>query len=356
MLNYEQYLYGLVDMVIKQGASDINLGSGRPPVLRIDGSIVKTKGSPLKNEDIEKIVEIILDEEDQKFLAKNLSVDSAFSYRDVARFRVNVYYKLGNLAIAMRFIPTHVSSIEDLKLPAIINKFAELKNGLVLVVGPTGHGKTTTAASLIHTINQKRQEHIITIEDPIEYIYQPVNSIIDQREVGRDVIDFSNGLRESLRQDPDVIFVGEIRDLNTIKTTITASETGHLVLATLNANSASQSINRIINLFSAEEQGQIRNNLSLTISGIIGIRLVPSLHGGRYPVTEILFVTKSIRNIIRTNKIYEIDMVIETNADLGMVSLDRSLINLIKSGEISVDVGRKYATDKEGFKNLLSNL
>ena len=354
--NYEQYLYGLIDIVIKQGASDMNLGAGRVPILRIDGQIVRTKGSPLTDEDIENIVKIILNEEDQKKLARDLSVDAAFSYRDMARFRINVYYKLGKLAVAMRFIPTNTKSIEDLRLPPVINKFVDMREGLVLVVGPTGHGKTTTVASLIHSINQKRQEHIVTIEDPVEYIYKPMHSVIDQREVGNDVLDFSGGLREALRQDPDVIFVGEVRDLATVRTTITAAETGHLVFATVNASSTAQSINRIINLFPEGEQSQIRHNLSITLSGIIAMRLVPSVHGGRYPAVEVLFCTKSVKNMIRTNKIHEIDMVIETNAELGMISMDRSLVGLVKAGEISPDVAREYAIDPVGLNNLLSNL
>ena len=355
-LDYEQYLYGLIDLVVKQGASDLNIAVGRPPVLRIDGQLVRTKGDALTPDDLEGIVKMVLNEEDQNVLKKDWSVDAAFSYRGMARFRINAYYKLGNLAIAMRYIPTNSSSIEKLKLPKILHQFAAIRQGLVLAVGPAGHGKTTTIASLIHDINEKRQEHIVSIEDPIEYIYEPVNAVIDQREVGRDVTNFKDGLREALRQDPDVVFVGEIRDLDTVKTTITAAETGHLVLATLNANSASQSVHRIINLFSEGEQAQIRHNLALTLAGVVALRLVPSLRGGRYPVAEILVCTKSVKNLIRTNKVYEIDLVIETNAELGMVSLDRSLVNLVKAGEISQESAREYAIDPVSINNLLSSL
>ncbi|MYE38153.1 MAG: PilT/PilU family type 4a pilus ATPase [Candidatus Spechtbacteria bacterium SB0662_bin_43] len=357
MSEYEQYLYGFIDMVIQQGASDLHLAAGRLPVLRIDGNLVRvTKSRILNPQDMENIVSVILDEKHREILEKNRAVDASFSYQDHARFRVNAYYQFNNLAVAMRYIPLSTSTVEELRLPSQVRVFTEYKQGLVLVVGPAGNGKSTTMSSLLEEINGHRQEHIITIEDPIEHVFMPKAAVIDQREIGQDTRGFAEALREVLRQDPDIIMVGEIRDAETVITAMTAAETGHLVFGTLSTNSAAQSINRIINLFPGDQQQQIRFNLALTLAGIISMRLLPCLQGGRLPATEILLANKAIRHMIRTNKIHEIDMVIETGIEEGMIPMNRSLVQLIRSGEVAADVAKQYVSDQVQFDALMKTL
>ena len=240
-------------------------------------------------------------------------------------------------------------------MPQTIQKLVELKQGFVLVTGPAGQGKSTTLAAMLDSINQKRAEHIITIEDPIEYIFPQHRSIIDQREVGRDALSFPAALRESFRQDPDVIMLGEMRDIETIATTISAAETGHLVFATLHTNSAAQTIDRIIDSFPSTQQNQVRSQLALTLAGIISQRLVPRIEGGRIPAVEILFATHAVRNLIRENKIHEIALVIETNSDDGMISMNRSLSDLVKRGEISMETAEGYSTSPQELRALLGD-
>ncbi len=354
MSEHEQILYGFIDIVTQQGASDLHFSAGRVPTLRIDGRLVPViKSKVFAPEDVRAIVDIILTEEQNKYLERNKSVDTSFSYQDSARFRVNVYYQFGNLAIAMRYIPQEIFSFEQLNLPRSIGAFCEYRQGLVLIAGPAGHGKSTTLAAMIEKINQERQEHIITIEDPIEYIFTPSLSMIDQREVGRDTISFLNALREAFRQDPDIIMVGEIRDSETISTAITAAETGHLVFATLHTNNAAQTINRIIDMFPSEQQQQVRFQLAFTLAGIVSQRLLARTRGGRLPAVEVLFANNAIKNLIRMNKIHEINMVLETSLDDGMITMGRSLAALVRAGEISMEVAQSYLTSEQEFNELL---
>lgn len=354
--NYEQKLFELLETVAREGASDLHLSAGRQPTLRIDGDLIPLKKQPiLAPEDSEGFANVILNEDQQVSFKKQKAIDLSYSYKDSARFRVNVYKQFGTTAIALRFIPTVIRTIEELHLPQTLQKLVELKQGFVLITGPAGQGKSTTLAAMLNSINQKRAEHIITIEDPIEYIFPQHRSIIDQREVGRDALSFPAALRESFRQDPDVIMLGEMRDIETIATTISAAETGHLVFATLHTNSAAQTIDRIIDSFPSTQQNQVRSQLALTLAGIISQRLVPRIEGGRIPAVEILFATHAVRNLIRENKIHEIALVIETNSDDGMISMNRSLSDLVKRGEISMETAEGYSTSPQELRALLGD-
>lgn len=354
MPEYEQQLYGLIDLVVKQNASDLHLSAGRVPTLRIDGRLVPlAKYAILTPQDMEAFVSVMLSEEKRAVLQKEKSVDFSYSYQDMARFRVNAYYQFGNLAVAMRFIPIDIRSIEDLHLPAILHSFSEYQQGFILITGPAGHGKSTTLAALIQEINETRTEHIITIEDPIEYIFNPERSIVDQREIGKDTLGFQEALRESFRQDPDIIMLGEMRDAETMSTAISAAETGHLILATLHTNNAAQTIHRIIDSFPPEQQGQVRAQLALTLVGVVSQRLIPRIEGGRAPAVEVLIANAAVRNLIREGKIHEINMVIETNREDGMISMNRSLANLVREGEVSADVAESYSLNDGELRTLI---
>jgi twitching motility protein PilT len=255
----------------------------------------------------------------------------------------------------MRFIPAQIRTIEELNLPPIAHNFTKYQQGFVLITGPAGHGKSTTLAAMIEEINRARSEHIITIEDPIEYVFSQDRSIIDQREVGRDALNFRSALRAAFRQDPDIIMVGELRDAETISTAISAAETGHLILGTLHTNNAAQTIDRIIDSFPPEQQTQIRAQLALTIAGVISQRLVQRVDGGRIPATEVMLANAAVRNLIRERKVHEIGLVIDTSADEGMISLNRSLADLVKRGEVSADVAANYSLNSGELKALLGH-
>ncbi|MEX0869866.1 MAG: type IV pilus twitching motility protein PilT [Candidatus Spechtbacterales bacterium] len=355
MNNYEQKLFELLETVARQNASDLHLSAGRAPTLRIDGSLIpNNKSDVLTPEDTEKFAEVILNEEQQATLKKKRAIDVSYAYKNIARFRTNIYYQFNTISIAFRFIPAKIQTIEELGLPEILHKLTKFQQGLVLIVGPAGHGKSTTLAAIIDEINKNRAEHIITIEDPIEYIFDQNRSIIDQREVGRDTPDFSVALRDAFRQDPDIIMVGEMRDPETISTAITAAETGHLVLATLHTNNAAQTMDRIIDSFPPEQQSQIRAQLALTLVGVVSQRLLPRIEGGRVPVVELMFANPAIRNLIRENKVHEISLVIETSADKGMISMNRYLADLVKRGEVAMEVAESYSLNPSELKMLVN--
>lgn len=354
MDNYEQRLYELLEIVVRENASDLHLSAGRSPVLRIDGELVSlVKKAVLTANDTAAFSKVLLSEAQQNALKEKKFIDLSYSYKETARYRINVYYQSGSVSLALRFIPAEIRTIEQLNLPATMLKFTKYQQGFVLITGPAGHGKSTSLAALIDEINHKRSEHIITIEDPIEYIFTQDRSIIDQREIGRDTLDFPSALRSSFRQDPDVIMVGEMRDAETMSTAISAAETGHLIFATLHTNNAAQTIDRIIDSFPAASQNQIRSQLALTLVGVVSQRLVPRIEGGRVPATEILFNNSAVRNLIRERKIYEIGMVIETSADKGMISLNRSLSDLVKRGEISMETAENYSLNPNELRVLL---
>lgn len=344
----------LLEEVIKRKASDLHLQVGLPPMLRVDGSLVPLPQSdPLTDEAVETLIFAILDEDQKQILLKDKEFDFSFAFGDLGRFRVNAFHERGNLAAALRLITNEMQTVEQLGLPQIVNKFAEYPRGLVLVTGPTGSGKSTTLAAMLHKINQERANHIITIEDPIEYTHKSIKSVVVQREVHYDTYSFSAALRSALREDPDVVLIGEMRDLETIASAITIAETGHLVFATLHTNSAAQSIDRMIDVFPPHQQPQVRSQLSNILMAIVSQRLVPAIGGGRIAAAEIMVATPAVRNIIREGKTHQLDAVIQTGAEFGMQSMDKTLVQLIHSGTITYDEARNYALDIDELDRLM---
>ncbi len=354
MDDYKQQLIDLLTTTAKQNASDLHLAVGRKPTLRIDGVLVPLEKEPIMTpESAEGIMSQLLTPEQKAKLMTQRQVDFAYSFEEKARFRVNVYFQRGYLAAALRLVPARIKTIEELNLPPLIHDFAQLSQGFVLVVCPAGHGKSSTLAALVDEINHSRSDHIITIEDPVEYLFTQDRCIVSQREVGSDTTSFHAALRTVLRQDPDVVMIGEMRDAVSISTAMTASETGHLVVSTLHTNSASQTIDRIIDSFPAEQQGQVTSQLAATLVAIVSQRLLPRLSGGRIPAMEIMLVNPAIRNLIRERKTYQIDLVIETSLQEGMVSLNRSLVNLVKNKEVSLENAELYSLNPAELRILL---
>jgi len=344
----------LLDEVIKKKASDLHLQVGLPPMLRVDGALVAVSGAEALNEEaIETLIFAILDEDQKQILLKDKEFDFSFAYGDLGRFRVNAFHERGNLAAALRLIPNEILSIEQLGLPEIVNKFADYPRGLVLVTGPTGSGKSTSLAAMVHKINMEQSRHIITIEDPIEFTHKSHKSVIVQREVHYDTYSFSAALRSALREDPDVVLIGEMRDLETIASAITIAETGHLVFATLHTNSAAQSIDRMIDVFPPHQQPQIRAQLSNILMAICSQRLIPTIGGGRIAAAEILVATPAVRNIVREGKSHQLEAVIQTGAEFGMQSMDKTLVSLIHAGTITYDEAKNYAVDLDELDRLM---
>ncbi len=344
----------LLEEVIKKKGSDLHLQVGLPPMLRVDGALVPVVGADALDEAaIEVLIFAILDEDQKQILLKDKEFDFSFAFGDIGRFRVNAFHERGNLAAALRLIPNEILTVEQLGLPAVVNKFTEYPRGLVLFTGPTGSGKSTSLAALIHKINQEQTKHIITIEDPIEYTHKSIKSVVVQREVHYDTYSFSAALRSSLRQDPDVVLLGEMRDLETIASAITIAETGHLVFATLHTNSASQSIDRMIDVFPPHQQPQVRAQLSNILMGVISQRLIPAIGGGRIAAAEVLVANPAVRNIIREGKSHQLEAVIQTGAEFGMQSMDKELASLIHQGTITYDEARNYAVDLDELNRLM---
>ncbi len=344
----------LLEEVIKKKASDLHIQVGLPPMLRIDGALIPAANAPvLTEEGIETLIFAILDDDQKQILLKDKDFDFSFAFGDLGRFRVNAFHERGNLAAALRLIPNEILTIEQLGLPPIVTKLADYPRGLVLVTGPTGSGKSTSLAAMIHKINMERSTHIITIEDPIEYTHRSRKSVIVQREVHYDTYSFSSALRSALREDPDVVLLGEMRDLETIASAITIAVTGHLVLATLHTNSAAQSIDRMIDVFPPHQQPQIRSQLANILQAIVSQRLIPSIGGGRVAAAEILIATSAVRNIIREGKTHQLEAVIQTGAEFGMQSMDRTIVNLIHAGTITYDEGRNFAVDLDEVERLM---
>lgn len=343
----------LFEIVFKEKASDLHLSFNHHPALRIDGNLVPLlKQKAMDVSSIEAMVFSLLDEAQKARLLAEKDIDFSYDFQGKARFRVNVFFQQGSLSLAARLIPSHIPTIEELNLPAVLHEFTRANQGFVIVTGPSGHGKSTTLAALIDEINHSRSDHIITIEDPIEYVFQDDKAMIDQREVNQDTLSFPKALRATFRQDPDVIMVGEMRDPETMATAITAAETGHLVFATLHTNSASQTVHRIVDSFPAEQQGQVRAQLSASLLGVLAQRLVPRIKGGLIPACEILLTNPAVSNLIRENKIHEIPLVIETSAEAGMISLNRSLANLVKGKEISFENALAYSLNPSELRTL----
>jgi len=344
----------LLELTVSRNASDLHLSVGFPPTLRIHGELIHVPGESVSTkEQIDSMITPLLSESQKNIFNQAYELDFSFELDGKARFRVNIYRQKGNPAAALRLIPFRIPPVDELGLPQIVTKLTELKQGFVLVTGPTGHGKSTTLASFINKINQERAVHIITIEDPIEYVYPPGKALIEQREMFKDTRSWGNSLRAALREDPDVVLVGEMRDLETIAAAITIAETGHLVFATLHTNSAAQSVDRIIDVFPEIQQPQIRLQMAATLEAIISLRLIPTIEPGRTLAAEVLFTTPAVRNIIREGKSYLIDNLIETSAELGMQILERSLAELVKKGKISQETALRYAQRPELLGKLL---
>ncbi len=344
----------LLEEVIKRKASDLHLQVGLPPMLRIDGSLTPVTGGELLSEEaVETLVFAILDDDQKQILLKDKEFDFSFAFGELGRFRVNAFHERGNIAAALRLIPNEVLTVEQLGLPPIVSKFSDYPRGLVLVTGPTGSGKSTTLAALVDKINSEKPVHILTIEDPIEFTHKSKKAVLVQREVHYDTFSFSAALRSSLRQDPDVVLIGEMRDLETIASAITIAETGHLVFATLHTNSAAQSIDRMIDVFPPHQQPQIRSQLSNILMAICSQRLIPTIGGGRQPAAEILVATPAVRNIIREGKTHQLEAVIQTGAEHGMQSMDKTLVSMIHAGTISYDEARNFAVDIEELDRLM---
>jgi twitching motility protein PilT len=344
----------LLDEVVKKKGSDLHIQVGLPPMLRVDGALTPVSGAdPLSEEAVESIIFSIVDEDQKQIILKDKEFDFSFAYGDIGRFRVNAFHERGNMAAALRLIPNEILTIEQLGLPPVVNKFADYPRGLVLVTGPTGSGKSTTLASILHKINYDKAMHIITIEDPIEYTHRSQKSLVAQREVHYDTYSFSAALRSALREDPDVVLIGEMRDLETIASAITIAETGHLVLATLHTNGAAQSIDRMIDVFPPHQQPQIRSQLSNILMAIMSQRLVPSIGGGRIAAAEILVATPAVRNIVREGKTHQLEAVIQTGAEYGMQSMDKTLVELIHAGSITYEEARNYAVDINELDRLM---
>lgn len=344
----------LLELTIEKSASDLHLSVGFSPTLRVHGQLAPIAGmNTITPEEMEAVVTEILTPQQKEVFQKELELDFSFQFSDKGRFRVNIYRQNGHLAAALRLIPLKIHSLEELSAPVVLKKLPDLKQGFILITGPTGHGKSTLLAAFINQVNQTRPVHIITIEDPIEYVYPSGQALISQREMYQDTRSWSGALKSALREDPDVVLIGEMRDLETISAAMTIAETGHLVFATLHTNSAAQSIDRIIDVFPENQQPQIRLQLAATLEAVISLRLIPTINPGRVLATEILFASPAARNIIREGKTYMIDNLIQTSAELGMVSLESSLAELVKKGLISSEEALKYALQPELLGKLL---
>lgn len=346
----------LLEEVIKRKASDLHLTVGAMPTLRIDGALTPIEhAAPLTSEDIEGLCFSLTNDEQKDILLSNKEVDFSFALGEVARFRVNLYHQKGYLGAALRFIPATIRTVDELGLPKVIQQFTDLPQGFILVTGPTGNGKSTTLAALINQINETRASHIITIEDPIEYVYPHRQSLVTQRELHLDTHSWDIALRSVLREDPDVVLVGEMRDFETISAALTIAETGHLVFATLHTNSASQTIDRIIDVFPEHQQSQVRSQLASSLEGVVSQRLIPAMGGGRVVATEILAMNPGIRSVIREGKTHQIDNLMTTGTEVGMMSLERSLVNLIESGKISLEVAKKHTLRPNELERILKS-
>ena len=352
-------IHELLDLTIKNNASDLHLLPGIAPALRIDGSLrYLSNYAPATPSEMEAIIFSILKPEQKELLINNKEIDFSFgfgggAYGDLGRFRANLYYQRGVLSAAFRYLQQNIRTVEELRLPKIVHSFATLKQGFVLVTGPTGHGKSTTLAAIINEINIGKASHILTIEDPIEYIYPVGKSIISQREMDLDTHSWSLALRSALREDPDVVLVGEMRDPETIAAALTIAETGHLVFSTLHTNSAAQTIDRIIDSFPASQQAQVRVQLASTLKGVISQRLIPKIDGGRVPGVEVLIGTSAVATNIREGKTHLIDSIIQTSQDSGMITLESSLASLVLAGTISLETAKSYSLRPEELLRMI---
>lgn len=348
----EYHLDEILRMAMDRKASDIHITAGLPPMVRVDGELVGLPFEPLESKDTRRLIFECLTDENIEKVEETHELDFGYSVKGLARFRFNVYMQRNSFAGALRAIPTKIPSFEDLALPAIIREISKRTSGLVLVTGPTGSGKSTTIATMIDDINDNRPCHIMTIEDPIEYLHKHKKCMVNQREMHSDTYSFHNALRAVLREDPDIILVGELRDLETIEAALTLAETGHLVFGTLHTRNAPSTVDRIVDVFPSDQQAQIRVLLGNTLEGVVSQQLLPRLGGGRRASLEIMLGTPAIKNLIREGKTHQMYSVIETSAQLGMQTMDRSLADLFKNGYCAYEECLMRAVDKENFSRL----
>lgn len=350
----EKLLDELVEIVVKEGGSDLHLSEGRPPVIRVSSFLIPLVKVPiLSQENMAGILSIFLSLEEKKEFENYKETNFAYSHKGGTRFRCNAFFSLGKISVAMRLVPTEVKSFEELNLPSILETFAKRQQGFFLVVGPTGVGKSTTLATMIETINLERLEHIVTIEDPVEYIFEPKKAMIDQREVKLDTPDFHAALRGIFRQDADIVMIGEMRDPETISTAVTAAETGHLVLSTLHTNTAGQTVDRIIDSFLADQQTQIRIQLAGSLLGIFSQRLLPRISGGLIPAFELLINNNATANLIREKRTHELASVIETSSGEGMIDLNRCLAELVRKGEVTIENAFQFSVNPKTLERMI---
>jgi twitching motility protein PilT len=354
MAHSEQRIKNLLRLAAQQGASDLHLGVGRYPTYRVDGKL-----SPLTEEEIltpdaiREMADAILSEEKKRIFLDEGQVDFSYNFENKVRFRVNAFFQQGFVSVAFRLISTNIKNLQELNMPELLYNFTKVSQGLFLLVGPVGQGKSTTLAALINEINHTQEKHILTIEDPIEYVYEQDRSIINQREVYQDSKSFKLALKSVFREDANVVLIGEMRDLDTISTALTAAETGHLIFATLHTNDCPQTVDRIVDVFPAYQQNQVRSQLANVLLGVASQRLLPAIAGGRLPAVEIMIKNNAVENLIREGKSYQIDNVIETGAELGMISIDKSLANLVKEGLVAEEDAMGYAKDAKNFQALV---
>ncbi len=349
-------IYDMLNLLIEKQGSDLHIVSGTQPTIRIDGRLSAIENTPrLTPDQTIALIHPLLSAEQRNYVELHKEIDYGYQFGDTGRFRINVYHANGALAAALRLIPGQIKSIDELQLPDILHQFTAYKQGLVLVTGPTGEGKSTTLAAIIEEINQQRAEHILTIEDPVEFIFKSKKSIISQREMNQDTQDWDLALRSAMREDPDVVLVGEIRDHETIASAITVAETGHLVFTTLHTNTASQTMDRMIDVFPANQQSQIRQQLAGSIKAVISQRLVPTIDGSRIAVVEVLIANLAIKNLIRESKTHLMENIIQTSSAEGMMLMESSLVAKVKQGVISQEVARDFAFRADIFDQLMEN-
>ena len=347
-------IFDLLQLVVEQEASDLHVVVESRPTIRINGKLLPVDNSPMLTEqDVRMLIDPLMSDEQKKLFEVNKELDFSYQYKDLGRFRVNAYTQKGSSAAALRLIPKNIKGIDELQLPQVYHDVCKLKQGLVLITGPTGEGKSTSLAAIIQEINHTRAEHIVTVEDPVEFTYTPEKSLISQREVHNDTHGWDVALRSVLREDPDVVLIGEMRDYETIAAALTTAETGHLVLATLHTNSASQTIDRIIDVFPEHQQGQIRQQLASTLEAVFSQRLVPTKEGSQICAVEVLLVNPAIRNLIRESKAFQIDNVMQTSSEQGMTTMEASLARWVSTGTVAKDVAREHATRPNEFDRLV---
>jgi twitching motility protein PilT len=353
-VDYRTELQSLIQLLIAERGSDLHFGVGNHPTIRVSGSLVPLVRKPiLTDDDVLGFAKVLMRPALLEKILERHEVDFSFENHEQVRFRGNAFFQKGRMAIALRLIPNVVLSLEQLNLPPILESFTDRPQGFFLCVGPVGQGKSTTLAAMVNRINEKRADHIVTIEDPVEYVYTPQKAMIDQREVGVDTPSFESALNSAFRQDVDVILVGEMRNMTTISTAVTAAETGHLVFSTLHTNDAPQTIHRIIDTFPGDQQGQIRTQLASSLIAILSQRLIPRISGGLVPAYELLVNNNAVTNLIREGRVHEIYSVIETGLEHGMIDMNRSLAQLVQNGEITVEHAFLYSPNPKGLERLI---